>query len=322
MLPTQTTHWIATQESEGACRGQTSMSASGDKIANVGAMNIKGFSNSRALCSVAKLCDTGEHPPFLFNRWVFLKTEAASVQNIIFGYSRQCWEPPFEFSWAGQLRDQSSRSMLVKPERRLTEHGGGEEKVLWAGGDDERRHVEGGEVSHGEDEPAETFDPLRRRHLKQPTPEEVRVHQTTHLPVRERRAECWGGAAHDHVHRSDTVGEESEVLGTSRSTVELLLSNGCRASAVVFDKETKYASAHVGTKELSRCRFCSKLSLFRLGSSWWRGPEVKPRTTSTKEFLKKIHNFQTSMRTIREQCLVGGSRGNGVAERGIQSTEK
>ena len=120
-----------------------------------------------------------------------MKTEAASVQNIIFGYSRQCWEPPFEFSWAGQLRDQSSRSMLVKPERRLTEHGGGEEKVLWAGGDDERRHVEGGEVSHGEDEPAETFDPLRRRHLKQPTPEEVRVHQTTHLPVRERRAECW-----------------------------------------------------------------------------------------------------------------------------------
>ena len=47
--------------------------------------------------------------------------------------------------------------------------------------------------------------------VKQPTPEEVRQHRTTHLPFRDICAECVAGAAHNHAHRSKTV-KEGEVL--------------------------------------------------------------------------------------------------------------
>ena len=43
----------------------------------------------------------------------------------------------------------------------MTKHGDGEEMVLGAGDDGERRDVLGDDDAHGEDEPAEALDPLR-----------------------------------------------------------------------------------------------------------------------------------------------------------------
>ena len=78
VAPVGTAAWMQAMPSDGSKRGQTYLSASGERLANLGEKRIPGITNenrnatatfqiaevTRALCSVSKICDQGNEVHF------------------------------------------------------------------------------------------------------------------------------------------------------------------------------------------------------------------------------------------------------------------
>ena len=180
--------WLPMLESTGSKRGQTYMSACGEKLPNLGQKQLKVWTNEGKL----KICDQGNRC-LRRSRWFHREPERSAhkfqegEQRVRSGDARErAGRPEVGFCLVEQVRKGHPPGELVRPI--YTSTSGGVERVT-----DEQTDKE--EEQAGADELDEALDPLRRRVCRQPT--QLRfdsICRLTNFPIREWCPECIAGA--------------------------------------------------------------------------------------------------------------------------------
>ena len=168
--------------------------------------------------------------------------------------------------------------------------------------------------------------PLRRKPAGKPTAEEVRAHCVSHLPFRDWCPECVAGRAKDWPHLTKNTQESLIIPEVHLDYCFIREGPGEDYSVVLVgkDRETKLILAHVvpckgGDTEWVSEQVCRDLRKFGI-----RGGVVfkTDQEAALMELVNRICALRPSSGSVLTNSGVGDSKGNGLAERAVQSVEE
>ena len=172
----------------------------------------------------------------------------------------------------------------------------------------------------------EAVDPMSRRQVARPSVKEIRDHRTTHLPFRDWCLECVAGRAKDWPHQTKEADGPLSVPEIHMDYCFLRNRKGEDYQPVLVgkDRESKLFFAHVvpckgGDTEWVVKQICRDLK--RLGIHG----DVKligDQEPAIQQLFREVAQMRGTARTIIEPAPKGDSKGNGLAERAVQSVEE
>ena len=174
------------------------------------------------------------------------------------------------------------------------------------------------QLQSGSREPRKLRDPLL------PSPEEVRVHEMTHLPYRSWCAHCVRGKGKSMAHvRRKGDGEAREVhmdycfMGGRDDTK-------ARCILVVKDRDTRTIMSSVVPVKGTRDDFVAKrvrAFIRELGFEHVDLTLKSDQEPAIQDLMNEVARIRKPAATIIEEAPVGESQSNGVIERGVQTAE-
>jgi hypothetical protein len=191
----------------------------------------------------------------------------------------------------------------------------------------------------GEEEAQEA---MRRTPAKLPSDEEVRAHNVSHLPFRDWCPDCVAGRAKDWPHKTWREVEKLEhpeihmdyCFPRDAAVAQAMAQDLAQTSAqtradyavvlVGRDRETKMTFAHVvphkGAEQEWVCeQVVRDMRKFGIHGKVSLKTDQEP---AIRDLALGICKPRGEARTLEELAPVGDSRGNGVAERGVQAVEE
>ncbi len=178
----------------------------------------------------------------------------------------------------------------------------------------------------GAEAAAEAQQPMRRTPSTRPTAAEIRAHRVSHLPFRDWCPECVAGRAKDWPHRQQKETEELTIPEINMDYCFIRDEPGDEYSVVLVgkDRSTKLILAHVvpnkgGDVEWVCEQVCRDIKKFGI-----RGDVVfrSDQEPALVDLLNQICSMRPSSRACTTHSGVGDSKGNGMAERAVQSIEE
>ena len=172
----------------------------------------------------------------------------------------------------------------------------------------------------------EAEEVMQRKALTKPTAEEVRKHWVTHLPFRDWCWVCVAGRAKDDPHRArDTV--ENTTVPEVHFDYCFMRDEGKDNYTPVLvgkDRGSKSFMAHVVPYKGGDVQWVTEQVVKDLEKIGLRDHLVlrSDQEPALKAAMSEIAALRRGVRTILESSPVGDSKGNGLAERAVQSMEE